>query len=158
MRRPIRSRYTESNGLVECSPRGLTQPLVAITNSPLSEPYLTKKPVPKKVRELSVAEVKRRHQRFIYFLQMPMSLERLNRIPTGTLRALASLFKAYDGVAAREWDKNKLIAFIRGHQEYPEQYRPLEKIPGVDYPNIEDQQYRRMFESKIDPWKGPRRI
>ena len=33
-----------------------------------------------------------------------------------------------------------------------------EKIPGVDYPNLEDQRYRQMFESKIDPWKGPHRV
>lgn len=106
-------------------------------------------------RKATAEQVRKVFQQFLHYLQMPMSHQKLSRLPIGTLRSLARQFKAYDGVEARTWGKNRLVQFICGHQNDPSQYRPLEKLAGIEYPDIQDQMYRRMFESKIDPWKRP---
>ncbi len=108
-------------------------------------------------KKATAEQVRKVFQQFLYFLQMPMSTQKLSSLSIGTLRALARQFKAYDGVEARTWSKNRLVQFICGHQNDPSQYRPLEKLTGIEYPNIEDQMYRRLFEAKVDPWKRPGR-
>ena len=107
----------------------------------------------KRTNTASAETYRKSFQSFLYFLQMPMSVHKLSSLPMGTLRVIAKQFKAYDGEEMRGYNRNELVRFICGHQNEPEQYLPIEKLPGIDYPDLEDQKFRQMFASKVDPWK-----
>lgn len=129
-------------------------PLIPVTANPL--PFGSK-PKPKKVKPLSAETLRKEFQNFLNRIQMPMSLDKLTKTPTGALRAIASLLRAYDGANMREFTRDDLIAFIRGYQQEPENFWPLRRLPGIEYPDLDDQSFRQLFEDKKDPWKRPSR-
>lgn len=131
-------------------------PLVPITANPLPFGSLKKQLNPTKSKKLSADRYRKALQDFLYFVQMPMSIDRLSKTTTGQLRAIAKLFKAYDGDEMRSYSKQGLIRFICGYQQEPQNYRPLPRLQGIEYPPLEDQRYREMFMSKVDPWMRPR--
>lgn len=128
-------------------------PLVPVTNNPL--PFGSSKKKQIRTRKVSAESYRKHLQDLFNFMQMPMSIVALSEKSTGSLRAMASLLKAYDGDRMRSFTKPELIRFISGFQQEPENYRPLKRLPGIEYPKIEDQKFRRMFEDKKDPWKRP---
>ncbi len=130
-------------------------PLVPVTNNPL--PFGSPKKKQTRARKVSAENYRKSLQDLINFMQMPMSMGSLLEKSTGSLRAIASLFKAYDGDSMRSHTKPDLIRFICGFQLEPENYRPIKRLPGIEYPQLEDQQYRKMFAAKLDPWKRPGR-
>lgn len=138
--------------IVECVEREPV-PLVPITNNPL--PFGSPKKKQSRTKKVSAESYRKHLQDLINFMQMPMSIMALSKKSTGSLRAMASLLKAYDGDGMRSFTKPELIRLITGFQQEPENYRPLKRLSGIDYPEIEDQKFRRMFEDKKDPWKRP---
>ncbi len=132
------------------------QPLVPVTNNPLSFGPSAKSRMQTKVKRATAEQYRKWIQRFLYFLQLPMSNQALNDLSVGELRVIASLFKAYNGNDMRYFNKNELIRFVAGHQQDREQYHPIPHIKGVKLPKLKDQEYRRIFQSKIDPWERPR--
>jgi hypothetical protein len=146
----------DRDSYLEDEPELEPQPLVPITAMPL--PFgPSKKNKPKKVAKVSADRYRKALQQLLYRVQMPMTSHQLVDLDVGQLRAIASLFKAYDGNTMRGSDRNELIRFISGYQQEHENYRPLERLPGVVYPPIDDQDYRALFEKKVDPWKRPKR-
>jgi hypothetical protein len=139
--------------LTEAEPEIAPQPLTPITSIPL--PISAK---PKKKANTKIASAKQFQkwiQRFIYRLQLPMSHRKLSTLDIGELRVICSMFKAYDGAAMRPASRNALVQFVAGRQNDPAEYKPIKKITGVKFPELEDQRYRELFESKLDPWRRP---
>lgn len=104
----------------------------------------------------STASKYRKYIQFLLWrLQLPLSTEELSEHNIGALRQMASMFRAYSGIEFKDYTKDDLIRFICGHQQNPEAYKPLPKIPGLIYPKVSEQRYRSIFESKVDHWQRP---
>lgn len=84
-----------------------------------------------------------------------MSIDTLSKFSMGQLRQLATIFKSYCGEEMRDFDKKEMIQFICGHQADPSQLKPMRKISGVVFPELEERRFRELFESAIDPWRSP---
>lgn len=103
----------------------------------------------------TAAKYHRYIQMFMWRLYLPMSIEKLCQFQIGHLRQIASMFKSYNGAEMKDFSREDLIRFIGGHQHTPEQYKPIQRIKGLVYPDCEDQHFRAIFDSKRDYWQRP---
>jgi hypothetical protein len=94
-------------------------------------------------------------QAYFYRVQLPMMPVTLSGFSIGKLRQIATLFKAYDGEAMRDFNKAELVQFICAYQQDASQFLPLKRLKGVEVPEVENQRHRQLFEALIDPWKRP---
>lgn|GEM_PF-4748288 len=60
---------------------------------------------------------------------LPLKFNCVNELEMGSLRFLASQFRAFDGELAREWEHDDYTKFILGHQREPGNLIPADPIP-----------------------------
>lgn len=71
-----------------------------------------------------------------YRAHLPLSINCVNDLDMGSLRFLASQFRAFDGELAREWKTQDFIRFILGHQREAANLIPADPIPYGELPEL----------------------
>lgn len=67
---------------------------------------------------------------------LPLSIDCVNNLGMGSLRFLASQFRAFDGKLAREWKEPDYVRFILGHQREAANLIPADPIPYGELPEL----------------------